>query len=68
MIPYRHAIDAAHRLRDLGGDVTADILPFAGHEINAEMAELVVERLLGHVPKRMWEEALLAEKTVPRSR
>ena len=66
VIPYRHAIDAAHRLRELGGDVTADLLPFAGHEINAAMAELVVERLLGHVPKRIWDEALQAEKTFPR--
>ena len=62
IIPYRHAIEAAHRLRELGGDVTADVLPFVGHEINDTIAELAVERLLGHVPRRMWEEAMRAEK------
>ncbi len=68
VIPYRHAIDAAHRLRDLGGDVTADVVPFVGHEINAEIADLVVERLLGHVPKRMWEEAARAAGKLPGGR
>lgn len=67
VFPYRHAIDAAHRLRELGGDVTADVVPFTGHEITAEIAELIVERLLGHVPKRMWEEALRAAQALPDS-
>lgn len=68
VIPYRHAIDAAHRLRDLGGDVTADVIPFAGHTITADMATLVVERLLGHVPKRMWEAALRTAQKLPGTR
>ena len=67
MIPYRHAVEAAHRLRELGGDVTADVVPFTGHEISGEIAEMVVERLLGHVPKRMWEEALRVAQALPRS-
>ena len=67
VIPYRHAVEAAHRLRELGGDVTADVVPFTGHEISGEIAELAVERLLGHVPKRMWEEALRAAQALPRS-
>lgn len=67
VMPYRLVIDAAHRLRDLGGDVTADVVPFTGHEITAEIAELAVERLLGHVPKRMWEEALQAAQALPNS-
>jgi hypothetical protein len=25
IVPYRHAVEAAQRLRDLGGDVTADV-------------------------------------------
>jgi len=67
VIPYRHAVEAAIRLRDLGGDVTADILPFVGHAIPEELAELAVERLLGHVPKRMWEEALRSADKLPRA-
>jgi phospholipase/carboxylesterase len=60
VIHYRHAIEAAHRLRGLGGDVTADVIPFVGHTITDDMAALAVERLRGHVPKRMWEEAMRA--------
>jgi len=66
VIPYRHAIEAAHRLRALGGDVTADVVPFAGHGISGDIAELAVERLLGHVPGRMWEEALRADAPLRR--
>src|SRR2546427_1437834 len=58
VIPCRHAVEAAHRLRDLGGAVTADVFPLTRHEISSEIAELAVERLLGHVPKLMWDEAL----------
>lgn len=65
VIPYRLTIDAAHRLRDLGGDVTADVLPFVGHEINDEIADLAVERLRGYVPKRLWDEALRSAARLP---
>ena len=68
VMPYRHAVEAAHRLRVLGGDVTADVVPFAGHGISGEIAGLAVERLLGHVPKRLWEEALRTAQSLPPSR
>jgi phospholipase/carboxylesterase len=58
VIPYRHTIEAAERLIGLGGDVTADVLPFIGHEINADVVDVVLQRLQGYVPKRLWEEAL----------
>jgi phospholipase/carboxylesterase len=64
VILYKHAIDAAHRLRDLGGDVTADVIPYAGHAITEDMAALAVERLRGYVPKRMWEEAMRAAQAL----
>ena len=67
MIPYRHAVEAAHRLGDLGGDVTVDVIPFTGHEIGGEIADRAVERLLGHVPKRIWGDALRMAKSLPRS-
>lgn len=57
VIPYSHTVYAAERLVTLGADVTADVIPFAGHEINKEIAELVIERLTTHVPKRYWEAA-----------
>jgi phospholipase/carboxylesterase len=57
VIPYAHTVHAAERLVQLGADVTADVIPFAGHEINEEIAALVIERLTTHVPKRYWEAA-----------
>jgi phospholipase/carboxylesterase len=58
VVHYRNTIEAAERLIALGGDVTADVIPFVGHEINDEIAALAVERLTGYVPRRLWEEAL----------
>jgi phospholipase/carboxylesterase len=57
VIPYAHTVHAAERLVQLGADITADVIPFAGHEINEEIAALVIERLTTHVPKRYWEAA-----------
>ena len=57
VIPYAHTVHAAERLVQLGADVTADVIPFAGHEINEKIAALVVERLTTHVPKHIWEAA-----------
>lgn len=58
VIPYRHAIEGAERLVAIGADVTADVLPFVQHEINADIIDLIVERLQTHVPRRIWEEAM----------
>jgi phospholipase/carboxylesterase len=58
VVPYRHTVDAAHRLLALGGDVTADIVPFIGHEIDDELIDLLLQRLRCHVPKRIWQEAM----------
>lgn len=57
VITYAHTVHAAERLVELGADVTADVIPFVGHEITAEIANLVIERLTTHVPKRYWEAA-----------
>jgi phospholipase/carboxylesterase len=64
VIPYRHTIDAAHRLLDLGGDVTADVFPFVGHGISDEVAELAVQRLKNYVPRRLWDEAMRADQQI----
>jgi phospholipase/carboxylesterase len=63
VIPYAHTVHAAERLVQLGADITADVIPFAGHEINEEIAHLVIERLSTHVPKRYWEAAQAASDT-----
>jgi phospholipase/carboxylesterase len=60
VMPCVHTVEGSQHLAALGADVVADVLPFAGHEINDEMLDLVVRRLKTHVPKRHWEAALRA--------
>ncbi len=43
---------AAERLIRLGGDVTADVIPFLGHAVDQGVLDLLIERLKGHIPKR----------------
>ncbi|MBX9959387.1 MAG: esterase [Burkholderiaceae bacterium] len=54
VMPYRHAIEGAMRLRTLGADFTADVLPFVGHELHPELMALAVEKLQQHIPARLW--------------
>lgn len=68
VIPYVHCVLAAERLVHLGADVTADVLPFVGHAIPAEVEELVVHRLTHHVPQRHWQAALGAAPAMARLR
>jgi len=58
VISYRFAVETAQCLLGIGGDVTVDVLPFVGHEINVDIIELTVRHLQSHVPKVLWEEAL----------
>jgi phospholipase/carboxylesterase len=60
LIAYRHTVDAVQHLLGLGGDATADVLPFIGHELADDFIELTIERLTGYVPKRLWDEAMRA--------
>jgi phospholipase/carboxylesterase len=62
VIPYGFTVEAAQHLVRLGGDVTADVIPFVGHQINDEIATLLIERLRGHLPKRTWEAAMRAAR------
>lgn len=62
VIHYGYTVTGAEHLISVGADVTADVIPFLGHEISAEVIELVVERLLGHLPKRHWEEVQRASE------
>jgi phospholipase/carboxylesterase len=52
---YGYTISAAEQLVALGADVTAEVIPHVGHEISAEVVDRVIERLRGHLPKRLWE-------------
>ena len=58
VIHYSHTVHAAERLVQLGADLTADVVPFTGHGISEELQDLLVERLRGHIPKHVWEEAM----------
>jgi len=60
VIPYGFTVEAAQHLVAIGGDVTADVIPFVGHQINDDVATLLIERLRGHLPRRTWEAALQA--------
>jgi len=60
VIHYGYTVGAAERLVELGADLTADVLPFLGHQISADVVDLVLERLTGYLPQRRWQEALRA--------
>ncbi|MES3000916.1 MAG: esterase, partial [Pseudomonadota bacterium] len=45
VIPYAQTVMAAERLVKLGADVTADVIPFAAHEITPEMQQVMIDRL-----------------------
>lgn len=57
VIPYSNTVNAAHLLRDLGGDVTAEVLPFVGHEIHPEFIKLAIRKLSSHIPHHLWLQA-----------
>lgn len=65
VIAYSHTVAAAECLVRLGGDVTADVVPFVGHEITGEMLDLLLERLTGYIPRRCWDEALRDAAAMP---
>lgn len=64
VIHYGHTVRSAERLVQLGADVTADVIPFHGHDLDEEIIELVVDRLTGYVPKRLWDDALSSEASL----
>ena len=57
VIHYGYTVRAAERLVRLGADVTADVLPHLGHEVNDATVALVLERLTTYVPQRYWRAA-----------
>lgn len=62
VIPYGFTVEAAQHLVRIGADVTADVIPHVGHQVDPAIADLLIERLRGHLPKRTWEAALRAAR------
>jgi len=62
VIPYGFTVEAAQYLVAVGADLTADVIPHLGHHINEDVADLLIERLRGHLPKRTWEAAMKAAR------
>jgi len=58
VVHYGEVVQAAEQLVALGADVTADVIPFLGHQVTAEVADLLVGRLTTYVPQRTWREAM----------
>lgn len=58
--PYRHVVDAAQALVDLGADVTADVLPHLDHGLHPALIAKAMEQLRTFIPARLWREAVVA--------
>lgn len=58
--PYRHVVDAAQSLVDLGADVTADLLPHIDHGLHPALIAKAMEQLRTFIPARLWREAVIA--------
>ncbi len=57
LTPYRHSVEAAHHLRDLGCDITAEVVPFVGHELHPDLIELAITKLSTHIAQHLWTAA-----------
>ena len=64
---YRHVVDAAQALVDLGADVTADLLPHIDHGLHPALIDKAMEQLRTFIPARLWREAVLAAQENERS-
>ena len=62
VIAYGYTFEAAQHLVAIGADITADVIPHLGHQINEDVVDLLIERLRGHLPKRTWEAAMKAAR------
>ncbi len=65
VIPYSHTVMAAHHLRDLGVDMTAEVLPYIGHEVHPEFMQRVLDKLGTHISHRLWKQAQLPDAGAP---
>lgn len=63
VIAYQYTVEAAHYLRDNGADITAEVLPYVGHAIPAEFAELAAQKLSNHISHKLWTQAIQSAQT-----
>jgi phospholipase/carboxylesterase len=63
LVPYRHSVDGAHHLRDMGCDITAEVVPFVGHELHPDLIELTATKLSTHIAQHWWTQAQEAAPT-----
>lgn len=57
LVPYSHSVVAAHHLRDMGCDITAEVVPFVGHELHPDLIELAITKLSTHIAHHLWTAA-----------
>jgi phospholipase/carboxylesterase len=57
VVPYAHSVNAAHHLRDLGSDITAEVLPFIDHALHPELIERAITKLTTHIAPHLWTAA-----------
>lgn len=57
LTPYRHSVEAAHHLRDMGCDITAEVVPFVGHALHPDLIELAITKLSTHIAQHLWTAA-----------
>ena len=50
----------ARQLVALGADVTADVLPQVGHELDPRLIERAIDQLRSFLPRRAWRAAMEA--------
>ena len=58
VISYQHTVVAAHHLRDLGVDITAEVVPFIQHQVTTEFIEMAAEKLATHISHKVWKAAM----------
>lgn len=63
VVHYSHSVNAAHHLRDMGGDITAEVLPFVGHALHPDLIELAITKLSTHIARHLWT---AAQEAAPR--
>lgn len=57
LTPYAHSVEAAHHLRGMGCDITAEVVPFVGHELHPDLIELTITKLSTHIAQHWWTAA-----------
>ncbi len=60
LMPYSHSVTAAHHLLGLGCDITAEVVPFVGHDLHPDLIALAISKLSTHIARHLWTAAQAA--------